>query len=282
MAATVAAFASGKGGPGKTTTLVGCAHEAAAQGKKVLVVEIDGQRNASQWLTGGNFNDWFYPTLAEVLDTNLPLGHRAHLADAIVPSLREGIDLVPADGLRRMEKVNNVVAGRKNGQFALQRALKPVLDKYDYIFLDCIATANAINIAAFVASTAGIVLVAAPQQPSHSGAISLVMTIQQYNDPEEEDNLIDTLGREIEFACIVVNNYDGRKSAHKEYRRDLGDLADALHVPLIGPPVPALSLMELVPQSGVGLDQVEGRRDRERAAEIRPTYARILDTLDKE
>lgn len=275
MTATIAAFGNEKGGAGKTTTAVAVAHEVVARGGRALLVETDGQRNASQWLTGRDFNDWFDATLANVLDINLAPNMRASIPDATVPTSRAGLDVVPAASTRRMDEVNNSLNMRKSGTLALTRALRAVTEDYDYILIDCAPSTTALNINAYVAAIDGIVLVASPQQASHSGAISLISAIRDLNDEDYEDNLIESLGRPIPFAGIVVNNYDGRKRAHKEFRRDLGELADDLGRPLIGPPIPALSLMELVPPAGMGLDEVNDPR----AEEIRVTLGHILDAL---
>lgn len=279
MTARIIATANEKGGAGKTTTAVMSAHEAVARGQRALIVELDGQRNASQWLTGRDFTDWFEWTMASVLDTKLSVSMRARLSDIIVPSIRDGLDVAPAADNRRMDQVNHTVRGRGDGALAVRAAIRDVREQYDLIIVDCAPTTTPLNVAGYVAAEAGILVVAEPKQASHAGAISLLTAIDDLNDPKADENLTEVVGRDIPIAGIVLNNYNPHKVSHREFRRDLEELAESFEAPLIGPPVPALSLMELVPPAGIGLDQVTGARDHARAEEIRASYAAILETI---
>lgn len=280
MTAKIIATANEKGGAGKTTTAVTCAHEAVARGHRALIIELDGQRNASQWLTGRDFNDWFDLTMANVMDTKLALSMRARLEDIIVPTDRPGLDVAPAADTSRMDEVNHTIAGRADGPISLQKLLTTVAGNYDYIFIDCAPSTTPLNIAGYVAAETGILVVAAPQQAAHAGAISLLTALRKLTDPDNEQHIRTIIGRDIPIVGIVLNNYNAHKLAHQEFRRDFNDLADAFDIPVIGDPIPALSLMELVPPSGHGLDEVTGARDGSRADEIRATFAAILAALD--
>ena len=102
--AHVVAVVNLKGGTGKTTTTIGLAHEAVTRGQHVLVIDIDGQRNASGWLTGTSRDDWYPLTVADVLDTNRGVGLHAH--DAQVDRVER--DLGEDAGQKRVDVAPHV------------------------------------------------------------------------------------------------------------------------------------------------------------------------------
>lgn len=269
----IAAFANLKGGVGKTTLVLHVAHEAASRGLKVLVIDIDGQCNASEWLAG--FTDTTRPELsiADVLDLDTPKAQRASLEDVRIATRREGIDLIPAAPVGEMAAINSALEGATLRELVLTKALRKIAGDYDLILIDCPPAINVLTINAHVAATNGIVLVASPTQGAYRGIREMVKEIDLANDPD--DGLGEILPDEIGFAGIVVNDVDRRVNQHNEYVDRLSRLAEQINVPILGDPIPHLAFIPAAAVAGLGLDQISDTR----ATYIREQVAAILDSL---
>jgi chromosome partitioning protein len=116
-------IANNKGGVGKTTTAVNLAAGLARLGHRVLVVDVDGQANATYALTGRVHP---VPSLYDVL-----VGERK-LESIVWKTNEEGVWLVPADG--RLQRVDVEMAARPGREWRLARALHG--QAFDYIVLD--------------------------------------------------------------------------------------------------------------------------------------------------
>lgn len=115
-----------KGGTGKTTTIENIASCANTYGARVLKVDADPQGNLTD-VSGINADD--YPVLIDVLSED------AQIQDCIVP-MAEGIDLIPS-------RIDNVTIDNflVNNRMPLDRIYKtilaPIINNYDFIFIDC-------------------------------------------------------------------------------------------------------------------------------------------------
>jgi chromosome partitioning protein len=116
-------IANNKGGVGKTTSVVNLAAALARMGARVLVVDTDGQANATYALTGRVHP---VPSLYDVL-----VGERK-LETVLWQSNEEGVWIVPADG--RMQNLDVELAARPGREWRLARALQG--QEFDYILID--------------------------------------------------------------------------------------------------------------------------------------------------
>lgn len=124
---TVFSLCNQKGGVGKTTTAVNIATGISQRGYKVLLIDIDPQANATSGL--GKEKTSESPTIYEVIIDGIPLG------DTIKETGIPNLSLIPSNadlGGAEIELVT--LLGR---EFRLKKALEPVRDDFDYIFLDC-------------------------------------------------------------------------------------------------------------------------------------------------
>lgn len=137
--ARVVAISNQKGGSGKTTTAVHVAAALKAAGKTVLLVDFDGQGNATTYL--GLEKDG-----EQLLD--LLLGKTLSIEEIIQPS-EFGVDVVA--GGPGLEGIDVVLYSKKGGTAAhqLKLHLSRISDRYDFVLIDCppnlgIATASAL------------------------------------------------------------------------------------------------------------------------------------------
>jgi chromosome partitioning protein len=132
-----------KGGVGKTTTAVNLAHGFALKGKKVLLIDLDHQGNATSGL--GYEMDATTPTLYHVLVGDLRW-------DEATATVRENLDLLPSN------KLTALAEGAMYPMLARESILKRKLetaDDYDIIVMDCPASlgilhVNALNFATHI------------------------------------------------------------------------------------------------------------------------------------
>lgn len=151
-----------KGGVGKTTTTVNVSAGLAHRGNRVLLVDLDSQGSASLAL-GVDHND-LRPSVADVLfgQKTVPEIRRATSVDGL-DLLTGSLDLANSDV--RLKDMNR-------REWVLKRALNPVMDEYDYIFIDCAPSTSVLSVNALVAADAFIIPVA-PAYLALEGVVSL-------------------------------------------------------------------------------------------------------------
>ena len=145
----IIAIANQKGGVGKTTTAVNLAASLAKSRKKVLLIDLDPQTNATTSL-GFSRNDYEY-NIYHVL-----IGIK-RVNDVILKSKFKNLDLLPANiGLVGVEK-EFYDSRKKDRELLLKKALKPIKSKYDYILIDSPPALGPITINALGAADSVII-----------------------------------------------------------------------------------------------------------------------------
>jgi chromosome partitioning protein len=189
------AITNQKGGVGKTTTSINLAASLVRAGKRVMLIDLDPQGNASVGVgvDPAALKQTVYPVLLET----------ARLEEVCVKT-DAGIDVVPADGDlagAQVELLNEI--GR---ELRLRSALKSVKDDYDYIFIDCPPALNVLTINALVAADAVII----PMQCEYfalEGLTSLVNTIRKIRE---------TLNPRLRIEGLLRTMFDGRNTLANE------------------------------------------------------------------
>src|SRR5205809_2092049 len=124
----IVAIANQKGGVGKTTTAVNLGAALAELGKRILIVDLDPQANATSsfGLQGVGDISLYEPLLGE-----------ASITEKILPTRREGLFIVPAD--LDMAGAEVEIARMPNHLTRLAETLKPLHtdQTFDFVFLDC-------------------------------------------------------------------------------------------------------------------------------------------------
>ncbi|OUB96659.1 sporulation initiation inhibitor Soj [Bacillus thuringiensis serovar medellin] len=138
----IIAIANQKGGVGKTTTSVNLGAGLAQVGKKVLLVDIDAQGNATTGvgIEKSELDQCIYNVLVEDADVQ----------GVIQKTATENLDVLPATIQLAGAEIELVPTISR--EVRLQRALQPVRDEYDYIIIDCPPSLGLLTINALTAA----------------------------------------------------------------------------------------------------------------------------------
>ncbi|MFA6170205.1 MAG: AAA family ATPase [Candidatus Margulisiibacteriota bacterium] len=131
-----------KGGVGKTTTTVNLASYLATFGKKILLVDIDAQSNASAGLgvDRSNLNLCLYNVMIEGV----------HPGEAIIKSNIANLDVLPSTP--RLAGAEVELVGMDPRETRLKEALAMVKDNYDYLVIDCPPSLSLLTVNALTAA----------------------------------------------------------------------------------------------------------------------------------
>jgi chromosome partitioning protein len=194
--ARVLAVANQKGGVGKTTTSVNLAAGLAQAGKRVLLVDLDPQGNAT--MGSGIDKSKLARTVYHVL---LGLGE---IAGIRTRSEQGGYDLLPAN--RELAGAEVELVGLPNREGRLRAALATVENDYDFVLIDCPPSLSLLTVNAFVAAEQVLI----PMQCEYyalEGLSDLVGTIKRVRG---------NLNPRLEIAGLLRTMFDPRNTlAHQ-------------------------------------------------------------------
>ncbi|GAA3015464.1 ParA family protein [Tetragenococcus solitarius] len=186
----IISVANQKGGVGKSTTAVNLGACLAYLGKKVLLVDIDAQGNATSGV-GIRKPD----VVQDVYDV---LINEIKMEDTILPSSRANLDVVPATlQLAGAEIELTAMMARES---RLKTAIDELKDQYDFILIDCPPSLGHLTINAFTASD-GILIPVQCEYYALEGLSQLLNTVrlvQKHFNPE------------LEIEGVLLTMYDAR------------------------------------------------------------------------
>ncbi|HEY1301342.1 MAG TPA: ParA family protein [Stellaceae bacterium] len=190
--AHIVAVANQKGGVGKTTTVVNLGTALAAAGRRVLVLDLDAQGNASTGLGSD-------PAARAVTSCELLRGEAA-LDEAVVATEVPGLALVPASP--ELSGADLELSTRPNREFLLGRAIRSRVRAYDLVLIDCPPSLNLVTVNALAAADCVLV----PLQCEYyalEGLSQLMRTIERVQR---------ALNPRLDLEGVVLTMHDRRNN----------------------------------------------------------------------
>lgn len=247
---TVLAVANQKGGVAKTTTVASLGAALSALGQRVLVVDLDPQGCLTFSL--GHNPDRLERSVNEVLAGDLDA------VDAVLKT-DDGMDLLPATiDLAGAEALLLMRPGR---EFALKRALSPLLGSYDVVIIDCPPSLGVLTLNGLTAAQSVLVPLQC-ETLAHRGVGQLLRTVREVQAITNPDLVL--LG-------ALPTLYDARTTHSRDV---LADVSDRYSLAVLAPPIPRT--VKFAEASASGATVLAGRKNKGADA-----YRELADNLVK-
>ncbi|GAA3852764.1 ParA family protein [Saccharothrix violaceirubra] len=195
--ATILAVCNQKGGVGKTTSTINLGAALAEYGRRVLLVDFDPQGALSVGLG-------VHPHQLDQTIYNVIMERDVGIRDVILDTPVEGMDLLPSNidlSAAEIQLVSEV--GREH---TLVRTLRPVIDYYDYVLVDCQPSLGLLTVNALAAAD-GVLIPLECEFFSLRGVALLMDTIEKVRE---------RLNPKLEITGILATMYDPRTLHSRE------------------------------------------------------------------
>ena len=199
--AKIFAITNQKGGVGKTTTTVNLAASLAATKRRILLVDLDPQGNAT--MGSGISKNEVEKTAYDLLTK------KANFNQVVVRSVLGKYDVIPANGdltAAEVELLNEI--GREH---RLKTTLMAAQDLYDFILIDCPPSLNMLTVNALSASD-GVIIPMQCEYYALEGLAALMNTVDQIRE---------TINPKLQISGILRTMYDPRNSLTKDVSDEL-------------------------------------------------------------
>lgn len=200
----VYAITNQKGGVGKTTTAINLATYLAAAGRKVLLIDMDPQANATSGI--GVAKSIKPHTIYDVL---VQEEEELSIFDVIVPSSRRELVVAPCTVDLAAAEVELV--GALAREYRLSQAIKPIRERCDYIIIDCPPSLGLLTVNALVAAD-GLIIPIQCEYLALEGLTHLLNTIQIVKNK---------LNPQLYIAGVVLTMFDPRTRLAGEIVREV-------------------------------------------------------------
>jgi chromosome partitioning protein len=204
-----------KGGVGKTTTAINVAAYVAKQGKKVLLIDLDPQGNATSGL-GIDKLQLKHSTYSFML-------HNDKFDIVRHSTETQNLELIPANSDLSGAEVE--LTNIDDRELVLKKVLTGVADKYDMVFIDCPPSLGLLSVNALAAANEVLI----PVQTEYyamEGLSQLIQTIQRIQQG---------LNPKLRILGVVMTMYDSRTGLSEQVRTEItrvfGDLVFKTTIP---------------------------------------------------
>lgn len=197
----IVSFANQKGGVGKTTTCINLASYLSALGKKVLVVDMDPQGNATSGL--GITKNQKIITLYDAIDGD------KDILDVIRPTSISNLDIIPATVDLAGAEVELV--SMKGREKVVKKLLDKIRDNYNYILIDCPPSLGLLTINALTTSNSVVIPIQC-EFFALEGLTQLMNTIKLVKKH---------LNEEIDVEGVILTMKDNRSNLIQEVSQEI-------------------------------------------------------------
>ena len=197
----IIAISNQKGGVGKTTTAINLSSGLSYMQKKVLLIDLDSQGNASTGLSA--IKEKGQPTVYSVLFEGY------NIQDAIVHLKAPAIDVLPAN--LTLSGADLLMDKIEQKELLLKNAIAPIKNDYDFIIIDCPPSLGLLNTNALSAADSVLIPVQC-EYYALEGVTQLLMTIRLVQK---------TSNPNLKIEGLVMTMYDARTNLSMEVSQDV-------------------------------------------------------------
>ena len=187
----ILAIANQKGGVGKTTTAVNLAASLSVLKKRVLLIDLDPQGNATMG-SGQQKNDLIY-SVADVLMEDAPI-------ETVIQTTAAGYQLIGAN--RELSGVELSLFDKKRREYVLKDSIGRIASQFDYILIDCAPSLNLLTVNALCAAD-GVIIPMQCEYYALEGLADLAETVERIRL---------TLNPALHIRGVVRTLYDPRNT----------------------------------------------------------------------